>query len=154
MSTPTDQDRWRILGIIDEAGAQLATSERKLIEADEGIQRMGAIIAKVRGLASKMGIELSDAPVHTEDAQHMTLQEWADHMRISYRYARTLIRERLIEGEHYHRTGEGSRAPIVVHVREATEAVRAARPTPAKAEIDDIAAFRARAALKRRKGTK
>lgn len=150
----SDQERWRLLGILDEAGAQLANSERKLCEADEGIQRMGAIIAKVRGVASKMGIELSDPPTHAEAPEHMTLQEWAYHMRISYRFARTLIRQRLTEGEHYHRTGEGRQAPIVVHVQAATEAVRAARPTSGSAQIDDIAAFRAKAALKRREGIK
>lgn len=60
MTSPlTDEQRWRLLAAIDDAGAQLSQAEVELAKADGRLRKLDSIISKVRSVASKAGIELS-----------------------------------------------------------------------------------------------
>lgn len=146
--------RWRLLAAVNDAGALLCQAQASLVRDEALLKRADAVISRVRGLAEEAGVALSGpALAKTGTRPHMSLGEFAQHMGWGEKRMRTLVRDEMTEGQHFHRNGNGAHASYVIHVQEAEAFVRgfsATMSSSAATEVDELARFRARAALRQR----
>ena len=119
MTTPTQQTVWRLLAATNDAGAELAQAEALLAKATMKVHKIDSIISRLRALAVRCGLNLTEpTPAATE--VNLNVREFAKLMGWGERRMRALVRNHMVEGEHFSMNGRR----YVIHADKAGPFVR------------------------------
>ena len=151
--TPLSQETiWRLLAATNDAGAELAQAEAMLAKAAVKVHRMDSIIARLRALAERCGLNLTEPTPATKN-ENLTIKEFAKLMGWGEKRMRALVRNHMAEGEHFSMNGRR----YVIHVNTADPFVRQfsssrtrdAAVTEEKQIVDELTRRRAATAQRR-----
>ena len=142
--------QWRLLASMHDAGAALCGAEAQLLAVEGKLNKLDAIIARVRGLAADAGIELSTEQ-SPDPATFLPIQAFAQRVGWGTKRMRQLVRDHMTEGEHFHRNG----TRYVIHAEPAEQflksfsASRHSHPSSEQLLVDEVTRRRALAAKRR-----